>query len=58
MRMINHLAVHESGDPDGEPMNDPQLFAAMVREWVTRREITAGLVPLRIMDTKSPTGRS
>jgi hypothetical protein len=56
--MINHLAVHESGDPDGEPMNDPQLFAAMVREWVTRREITAGLVPLRIMDTKSPTGRS
>lgn len=28
------------------PLNDPQLFASTVREWVTRREITAGLVPI------------
>ena len=25
------------------PMTDPQLFAAMVRDWVTRQEITTGL---------------
>jgi pimeloyl-ACP methyl ester carboxylesterase len=32
------------------PMNDPALFAQMVREWVTRREITDGLKPLRVED--------
>lgn len=26
------------------PMNDPELFSKMVREWVTRQEITGGLV--------------
>jgi pimeloyl-ACP methyl ester carboxylesterase len=28
------------------PLNDPVLFSKMVREWVTRQEITEGLVPL------------